>query len=81
MPLSFSNSLLLIAMKSGQRVAQDPRIHCPMILNPWTLLLNKWASGLAWLHGNIVMRPQMWHQVVLGRIRCITPIKKQKQKT
>jgi hypothetical protein len=45
-----------------------------MILNPWALLQNKWVFGLAQIHGNIVMHPQMLHQVIFGHIGCITPI-------
>jgi hypothetical protein len=55
----------------AKRVAQDPCIHCHVILNLWTLLLSRWASKLAQLHGNIVMCLQMLHQVVPGYIRCI----------
>jgi hypothetical protein len=74
MPPSFSNSLLFIVMKLGQRVVQDPHIDYRVILNLWALLSCRWASKLAPLHGNIVTHPQMPHQVVFGRIKCITPI-------
>jgi len=73
-PLSPSNSLLLIVTKLGQRVAQNPRIHCHMILNPRALLPNRWVFKLARLHGNIVTCLQMSHQVIFSCIGCITPI-------
>ncbi len=59
MPPSLSNSLLFIVMKLGQRVAQDPCIDYRVILNLWALLPCKWASKLAYLHGNIVTHSQM----------------------
>jgi hypothetical protein len=61
-------------MKLGQKVAQDPCIHLRMILNPRALFLNRWVSGLARFHGNIVLQLQMPHQVVIGHIGCIAPI-------
>ncbi len=55
MPLSLNNSLLFITMKLGQRIVQDPRIHCCVILNLWAMLPSRWAFRLAQLHGDIVM--------------------------
>ncbi len=74
MPFNPSNSLLFIVTKLGLRVDQDLCIHYHVILNPWALLLSRWVSGLAQIHGNIVMRSQLPHQVVFGLIGCITPI-------
>jgi len=58
---SLSNSLLFIAMKLGQRVAQNLRIDYHLILNLWALFLSRWAFGFVWLHGNIVTHLQMSH--------------------
>jgi hypothetical protein len=73
-PFGPKNCLLFITMELDQRVAQNLRIHGHMILMPQALPLSRWASGLAWLHGHIVVCPQMPYQVVFGRIRCIAPI-------
>jgi len=35
MHFSLGNCLLFIVAQPNQRVAQDPRIHCHMTLNPW----------------------------------------------
>jgi len=70
-PLNLSNSLLFIATKSSQKVVQNLRIHCHVILNLRALFPNRWASRLAQLYGNIMTRPQMLHRNILGCIGCI----------
>jgi hypothetical protein len=65
-PLSLSNSLLLIVMKLGQKVVQNLHIHLRVILNPHAILSSRWVLGLVWLHGNILLQSQMPHQVVLA---------------
>jgi hypothetical protein len=67
------NCLQLIVMEPGQRIVQDPRIHCHMILSPHALVPNRWAPRLAWLHGHIVVCQQMLHQVVFGVYNVLHP--------